>query len=1166
MKRALLILIFAFAFIFAFSIVAFATDESTYYVVQSEDSALAQGLLAEGKNVVGIEKLYASKGDSTASGTTYFVSQFDGKVLNLILAENVSYCMGTNPSNPTGSGIRLDKAVTMNVYFNGHYWWIPDDNRYAGFFINNQNAHLTLIGDRTLEEVSASFDLSTVNAKTTSKKVDYYGGYIGFYIEKGDLTIKNAVIIGEDEVIYQKDNNASGKTTLTLDNCMVNNKDKSCKSIVLRSEGKADVTLNFNHAYIHRVQINNILEGSAIKNSKMELFYTDSWRANDRIGLDYIYIDNCQIAEYTAIADTQHIVARDSTFGKIDLIGDTSGGGYATLINSEYSSINLKRKGGTRNATLYIVTEGDCTTAAARTVYTYDDATSTIVSSFDEQYSIDNPAVGHDTKGKMTSIYYENFSKNGACSYICSTCGTEHTVQGVAKPLFTPLGYSSSEKGKGGIAVEYSVNNEAIKEYEKVTGNVLKYGVFAAAKQNLGNNYIFGSDGTASSNTIAADVSDYELVTVALKITGFTDKYKDTELALGLYTAVSNSEATEYSYIQPGKPKEGERYELVTYNLIANPPVTELVMEDVILEANTNVVLNPTINLDGKEIDLTYHFSGNNISIDNYILTGINQNTETIVTVKGDGVEGTFKVRVTEPTNYKYVVVIGVDGAGAYFQNANTPNIDEIFANGAVTYNCLTSNPTISAECWGSLLHGVVPTVHGLTNGVVSSTAYPNDSKYPSYFRVIRENDGDATLASFCNWSPINTGIIENDIGVYKVNGGPDSALTTQILTYLSGNNPTALFVQFDEADGTGHSQGYGTDAQLAKISEIDGYIGQIYGAYKDKGILDQTLFIVTADHGGNGKSHGGLTDTEKYVMFAAAGKTVEKGTIEDMEIRDTASIVLYALGYEAPKTWTSRVPSGLFKGVVAGERPIYVDKDSSRYHETEQTPKKDSDGYVTNYVTDHNLSAYLTFDGSTEDSQGGYTTEQGGTLYFIEDGYYGQAVKLDDGYVSIKDYTLGKDSFTIAFWINTQGTSSDPCIISNKDWYTGKNQGFALALRNTNDVRLNFGDGYNRVDCDVVLPSDYKQGWMHVIMVVDRENNMIGVSFDFGEMKFVEIPASLQDDSVDTKYNCINIGQDGTGKYSESLPASLDELMIFDGAFTADDVNDLASYYSLVD
>ena len=93
-----------------------------------------------------------------------------------------------------------------------------------------------------------------------------------------------------------------------------------------------------------------------------------------------------------------------------------------------------------------------------------------------------------------------------------------------------------------------------------------------------------------------------------------------------------------------------------------------------------------------------------------------------------------------------HVVIIGVDGGGAFFKEADTPNLDKIFENGAVSYEVITSKPTISAQCWGSMLHGVTPEFHGLTNGIVSATPYPEDSLFPSVFRVVRENDPNAIL------------------------------------------------------------------------------------------------------------------------------------------------------------------------------------------------------------------------------------------------------------------------------------------------------------------------------------------------------------------------------------------------------------------------------------
>ena len=114
----------------------------------------------------------------------------------------------------------------------------------------------------------------------------------------------------------------------------------------------------------------------------------------------------------------------------------------------------------------------------------------------------------------------------------------------------------------------------------------------------------------------------------------------------------------------------------------------------------------------------------------------------------------------------KRAVLFGIDGAGTFFEQTPTPNIDRIFRDGAICRRALTEIPTISAECWGSILHGVDCSRHGLTNWSTGKKPFPVDSPYPSVFRVIRENRPDAELSSFCDWGNVNIGIIENNLGV----------------------------------------------------------------------------------------------------------------------------------------------------------------------------------------------------------------------------------------------------------------------------------------------------------------------------------------------------------------------------------------------------------------
>lgn len=260
---------------------------------------------------------------------------------------------------------------------------------------------------------------------------------------------------------------------------------------------------------------------------------------------------------------------------------------------------------------------------------------------------------------------------------------------------------------------------------------------------------------------------------------------------------------------------------------------------------------------------------------------------------------------------FKHVVLVGIDGAGNFYKYADTPAIHALFEQGAGSDRVLTSIPTISAECWGSMLIGVSPEKHGLTNGIVSSKAYESE-RYPTLFKLIRDAQPDAELGAFCNWSPINAGIVERGLGV-TLETGEDGALTDKICEYIKNVRPTFLFVQFDSIDGAGHAYGYGTEKYLAELSRADGYVRRIYDAIDEAGITDDTLFIVTADHGGHDHSHGGTTDEEKYVFFAAVGKGVPAGAKIELEVKDIPAIVTTALGVQNLSDWDAKLPAGLF-------------------------------------------------------------------------------------------------------------------------------------------------------------------------------------------------------------------------------------------------------------
>jgi hypothetical protein len=137
-------------------------------------------------------------------------------------------------------------------------------------------------------------------------------------------------------------------------------------------------------------------------------------------------------------------------------------------------------------------------------------------------------------------------------------------------PLFSCLGYSAPKDGRVGIVVSFTVDNDAIAEYEAVSGKSISYGVFAVAQSKLGDKDVFDTNGNLVSGAISAEITEYDFASFDLKILGFTDAQKDYKLAMGAYVIATKEGATEYAYLQANEPQSGESYEFTTYNIALN--------------------------------------------------------------------------------------------------------------------------------------------------------------------------------------------------------------------------------------------------------------------------------------------------------------------------------------------------------------------------------------------------------------------------------------------------------------------------------------------------------------------------------------------------------------------------------------------------------------------
>lgn len=98
------------------------------------------------------------------------------------------------------------------------------------------------------------------------------------------------------------------------------------------------------------------------------------------------------------------------------------------------------------------------------------------------------------------------------------------------------------------------------------------------------------------------------------------------------------------------------------------------------------------------------------------------------------------------------------------------------------------------------------------------------------------------------------------------------TALCEAAEKYIIEKKPELLAICFEEPDHTGHTKGHDTPAYYQMLKELDGYVERILQAIKKAGIWDDTIIIMTADHGGIETGHGGKTLREWrfHLLFPA--------------------------------------------------------------------------------------------------------------------------------------------------------------------------------------------------------------------------------------------------------------------------------------------------------
>ena len=274
----------------------------------------------------------------------------------------------------------------------------------------------------------------------------------------------------------------------------------------------------------------------------------------------------------------------------------------------------------------------------------------------------------------------------------------------------------------------------------------------------------------------------------------------------------------------------------------------------------------------------------------------------------------------------EHVILIGLDGWGAYsVEKADIPNTKSLMENGSYTLKKRSTLPSSSAINWASMFMGAGPELHGYTEWGSKTPELPSrvlnkNGIFPTIFQLLRDARPKAEIGCLYEWNGIkylvDTLSLNYHYHVADYNKTPKE-LGNMASAYIKEKHPTLVAICYDNPDHTGHTEGHDTPGYYEKLKELDTYVGQIVQAVKDAGILDDTIFILTSDHGGIKKGHGGKTMQEMETAFIISGKNIKKGLrFDDVSMMqyDVASTIAHIFNLEQPQVWIGRPMKIVFK------------------------------------------------------------------------------------------------------------------------------------------------------------------------------------------------------------------------------------------------------------
>ncbi len=275
-------------------------------------------------------------------------------------------------------------------------------------------------------------------------------------------------------------------------------------------------------------------------------------------------------------------------------------------------------------------------------------------------------------------------------------------------------------------------------------------------------------------------------------------------------------------------------------------------------------------------------------------------------------------------------------------QSGRTPHLQKLAKEGVVSWTAQSINPPLTVSSMASLLTGLPVKKHRIGAGWEKydfARSFMRSPTVMDYMDLAGGRDSGVFLMDERLYQLIRPEIyVDSQVCGYTKPQCTPETVSVYIKDFLEKVTseggygfrlfgvPNLLLAHFPTAARVGLKYGWDSPKFHAAVQSIDTAIHMTINTYKDLGILDQTMVIVTGLNSGpthppsnNGKKRpnvGTKVELDATIPWIAWGTNVKKGqAISDaVSLLDTGATIMYALGLETHTEWESKAIEEIFE------------------------------------------------------------------------------------------------------------------------------------------------------------------------------------------------------------------------------------------------------------